>query len=155
MPELDGLIRALDSAHWELSVALEELPDEDVWKRPDPRLLSVGELAAHIAYGEASSFFGDFPISITANPVAYYPSAVGNPAVGQMGAEAILKEIQRVHLACKEAFLADPKPAGEINSLRGDWTWEYTLQYAAFHVAYHTGQIYSVRHLLGHETVDN
>jgi len=24
-----------------------------------------------------------------------------------------------------------------------------------FHVAYHTGQAYSVRHLLGHETEDN
>lgn len=156
MPELDSLIKALDSAHWELSEAFVNLPDEDLWKRPHPKLLSVGELAAHIAYGEASSFFGeDFEIAITPTPVAYYPSAVENPVVGEMGSEAALKEVQRVHLACKEAFLANPKPAGEINPLRGDWTWEYTLQYAAFHVAYHTGQIYSVRHLLGHETVDN
>ncbi len=34
-------------------------------------------------------------------------------------------------------------------------TWGNLVQYQVFHVAYHTGQIYSVRHLLGHETEDN
>jgi hypothetical protein len=29
------------------------------------------------------------------------------------------------------------------------------LKYAVFHVSYHVGQIYSVRHLLGEETPDN
>jgi uncharacterized damage-inducible protein DinB len=29
------------------------------------------------------------------------------------------------------------------------------LRYAAFHIAYHTGQMYSARHLLGEVTPDN
>jgi len=34
-------------------------------------------------------------------------------------------------------------------------TYGAFLTYAAFHVAYQTGQMYSVRHLLGEETPDN
>jgi uncharacterized damage-inducible protein DinB len=34
-------------------------------------------------------------------------------------------------------------------------TWGANLRYMVFHVAYHTGQIYSARHFLGHETPDN
>jgi uncharacterized damage-inducible protein DinB len=38
---------------------------------------------------------------------------------------------------------------------RDDWAWGDTLQYMAFHIAYHTGQMYSARHLMGHETANN
>jgi hypothetical protein len=52
MANLELLIKALDTAHWELGEAFKGLSDEDVWKRPHPRLLSVGELASHIAFWE-------------------------------------------------------------------------------------------------------
>jgi hypothetical protein len=149
-------MKALDAAHWELSEAFKGLPDDDVWKRPDPRLLSVGELAAHVAYWEAKSFFGDgFESPLTAHPSHYYASNVGDPFEARMGADEVLGELRRIHEAVRAACLAQPHDSEEVNPNRGDWTWGYTLEYQAFHVAYHAGQIYSVRHLLGHQTVDN
>lgn len=156
MATLDLLIKALDTAHWELGEAFKGLPDSDVWKRPDPRLLSVGELAAHVAYWEAKSFFGDdFESPLALNAARYYTSNVAEPFELPMGATAVHGEVQRVHEAAKAAFLAHPHDSEEVNANRGDWTWGFTLEYQAFHVAYHTGQMYSVRHLLGHHPVDN
>ena len=156
MTDLETLMKALDSAHWELSEAFKGLPDEDVWKRPHPRLLSVGEQAAHIAYWEAQSFFGDtFKSPLTASAASYYTSNVEEPFELAMGAEAVFAEVSRIHQACKTSFAAEPHAFEDVNSHRGTWTWGATIEYQVFHVAYHTGQIYSVRHLLGHETVDN
>jgi hypothetical protein len=156
MANLAQLIKALDTAHWELSEAFKGLPDVDLWKRPDPRLLSVGELAAHVAYWEAKSFFGDeFESPLTVDLARYYSASVEAPIELQMGAEEVIGEVRRIHEAGKAAFSAQPHDSEEVNSNRGDWTWGFTLEYQAFHVAYHTGQMYSVRHLLGHQPVDN
>lgn len=156
MANLDLLVKALDSAMWELSEAFKGLPDADVWRRPDPRLLSVGELAGHIAYGEAQSFLGEGFDSPLAGPgFSYYAANVADPVSLSMGAEEVLAEVRRVHEACKAAILAEPRDTEEPSPFREGWTWGYVLEYQGFHVAYHTGQIYSVRHLLGHETVDN
>lgn len=156
---MDGtelLIKALDSAIWELSEAFDGMPDEDVWKRPAARLLSVGELAAHIAYGEVVSILADgLESPFTVPAVRYYPYSVEEPLVLPMSAAEVYAEVKRVHEACKADLLAHPRPLDETNPIRTDWTWGYTLQYQAFHIAYHTGQIYSVRHLLGHQTADN
>lgn len=156
MSELGVLFKALDMALWELSEAFSGLPDGDVWVRPNPKLLSVGELAAHVAYWEAQSFFGEeFESPLTVASSRYYTTTVDEPFSLSMSAEEVLAEVRRVHEACKAEFAANPPSADEVNVHRGDWTWSFTLQYQAFHVAYHTGQMYSVRHLLGHETVDN
>jgi hypothetical protein len=72
-----------------------------------------------------------------------------------MSAEEVLKEVQRIHGLCKASFVANPHESEEPNPNREGWSWGQTMEYQAFHVAYHTGQMYSVRHLLGHETVDN
>jgi len=157
MAALDLLVKALDTAHWELSEAFKGLPDGDVWKRADPRLLSVGELAAHIAYWEARSFVGEGVIEspLIVEAARYYTSNSTAPFTLPMGAEEVFGEVKRVHEAAKASFLANPHDSEDKNPNRDDWTWGWTLEYQAFHVAYHTGQIYSVRHLLGHETVDN
>jgi hypothetical protein len=152
----DLLIRALDEAIWELSEAFREMPDADLWCRADPRLLSVGELACHIAYGEATSL----PLEGLESPLLiedarYYPVTIDGSIELEMSAEALFQEVQRVHDACKAAFLALNPDLEAVNPLREDWTWGYTLRYQAFHIAYHTGQIYSARHLLGHTTPDN
>lgn len=149
------LIEALDNAHWELSEALQGMPDEDLWRRADPRLLSVGELVAHMAYGEAVAILGSVENPLVTGAADYYLRNVDAPFALPLGSEAIRAEHQRVHEACKTWFLAESPDLSAQNPHRPDWTWSYTLQYMAFHVAYHTGQIYSVRHLLGHETVDN
>lgn len=157
MASLDLIVKALDAAHWELSEAFKGMPDEDVWKRPDPRLLSVGELAAHVAYWEARSIIGeggiDSPLIVEA--ARYYTSNSKEPFELPMGAEQVFGEVKRVHEAAKAAFLANPHDSEEPNPNRDDWSWGWTLEYQAFHVAYHTGQMYSVRHLLGHQPVDN
>lgn len=156
MSDLDFLVKALDTAHWEMGEAFKGLPDEDVWKRPDPRLLSVGELAAHVAYGEAESFLGSgFESPLVVGAAHYYTRNVDQPFELPMRAEAVLSELRRVHEAAKAAWAANPHDPEEPNPHRDGWSWGMTLEYQAFHVAYHTGQIYSVRHLLGHQTVDN
>jgi uncharacterized damage-inducible protein DinB len=157
MANLDLLVKALDTAHWEMSEAFKGLLDEDVWRRPVPQLLSIGELAAHIATGEAIFFFGEAGVEspLVTPAVRYYTSNVTAPFVLEMGAAEVLEEVQRVHALCKASFAADPRDSGEPNPNREEWTWGATFEYQAFHVAYHTGQIYSARHLLGHETVDN
>lgn len=156
MANLDLLIKALDTAHWEMSEGFKGLADGELWRRPDSRLLSVGELAAHVAYWEAQSFLGDGVESALAVAAGrYYTTNQREPFALQLGAAEALQEVQRIHDLCKASFQANPHDSDEPNPFREGWTWGQTVEYQAFHVAYHTGQIYSVRHLLGHETVDN
>ena len=155
MASLDLLVQALDHALWEMGEGFKGLPDADVWKRPHPRLLSVGELAAHVAYGEAQAILGGFESPLIVKNAEYYPHTLAVPLDLPLGADAVYAEVQRVHDACKAALVAEPHDSEDRNPQREGWTWGYVLEYMAFHVAYHTGQIYSVRHLLGHETVDN
>ncbi len=56
---LETALKALDLCYFEVTEAFKALADENVWKRPSPVLLSVGELAGHIAYWEAVRFAGD------------------------------------------------------------------------------------------------
>lgn len=148
-------IKPLDSAIWEMSEVFDGLTDEDVWVRAHPRLLSVGELAAHVAYGEVQSFFDEFSSPFVTEDIRYYPVTVENPMVLTMGAQEVFAEVKRVHEACKERFLAEKPDLDSKSPYREEWTWSYVLEYMAFHIAYHTGQMYSVRHLLGHETNNN
>lgn len=154
MASLAPFLKALDDALWEMGEAFKGLPDADVWRRADPRLLSVGELAAHVAYWEAQAFFGDAPPeSPLVTPAArYYTSNSKEPFALDLDADAVLEEVRRVHVLCKSVSIPDSE---EPCPHREGWTWGYALEYQAFHVAYHTGQMYSVRHLLGHETPDN
>lgn len=156
MEALDVLLDALDLAHWELGEAMTGMPDGDLWIRPHPSLLSVGELLAHIAYGESSHLTGGAVASPIAERAArYYSVTLESPMSLAMSADELYQEVQRVHGLARTA-VAELRPSLEaVNPWRDDWTWRDTLKYMAFHAAYHTGQVYSVRHLLGHETVDN
>lgn len=157
MPNLDLIIKALNTAHWELGEAFKNLPDEDVWKRAHPSLLSVGELAAHIAYWEARSILGEGAIEspICEKAAQYYTINAPAPFQLPLKAEEVYAELTRVHDACKNQITENPRDSEDPNPNREGWTWGMTLEYQAFHLAYHTGQIYSVRHLLGHQTEDN
>lgn len=155
MTGIEALVKAWDTCHWELGEAFKGLGDDDVWRRADPALLSIGEIAGHIAYGEATNccLTADSPLVDEAN--RYYPVTVRDPFVAQLGAEETYGEIQRIHALAKESFLEKSFDPDALNPRRPDWTWLATLEYMVFHTAYHTGQIYSVRHLMGHETEDN
>ena len=152
----EPLVRVWEMGYFELGEALTALADADAWKRPHPKLLSVGEIVAHLVHWEASDFIGPGAEGPVFAPAAqYYTANVDNPFVLEVGGEALLTEARRNFEACKAAFLSAPRGQDEPNPNREGWTWGQTLDYKVFHIAYHTGQIYSVRHLLGHETVDN
>lgn len=157
------LIEVWAEAHREFAIALNGTPTEDVWRRAHPRLLSVGELAGHVAYWQAvwATGGGDARPDLAALPVQspllndafrYYTSSVENAFTLDLDAAQLLTEVTRIHEAAK-AIAAEK---GKDEPYPGQWgTWGNFVQYQAFHVAYHTGQIYSVRHMLGHETEDN
>ena len=163
MTNLETLVEAWDEAYREFNIALDNFPEEDLWKRPHPKLLSVGELAGHVALAQAIWVFGDgnykpdvedLPIKspLFSSIFRYYPYTVDQPTQLELDSKQVRKEVNRIHAEAKTRVAGkdkdDPYP--------GQWgTWGNLVQYQVFHVAYHTGQAYSVRHLLGHETEDN
>lgn len=163
MSTLTPLIEAWDEGHREFEIALGGLPDEELWTRAHPRLLSVGELAGHVAYWQAVWILGagnnrpdlaSLPIEspLLDHGFRYYTSSVEAPHRVDLGTRQVLDEVMRVHEAAKAAVAGKEKD----EPYPGQWgTWGYLVQYQVFHIGYHTGQVYSVRHLLGHETEDN
>ena len=170
---LDTYLRVLDLCYFEVTEAFKGLEDKHVWQRPDGGLLSVGELAGHVAYWEAVRFAGegkegtsspDLSKCKVSSPLidprfAYYPTTLATPpseAQLAMTAPEVRDELLRVHqesvahLTALNPDLESPAPWWPSHSNYGEY-----LRYAAFHVAYHTGQMYSVRHLLGEQTPDN
>ena len=173
-------LRLLEQGYYEVKFAFEGLADEHVWKRPAEGLLSVGELAGHIAYWEAVRLAGeggtpdpeangisllpDLAKCRVSSPLidhrfAYYPTTLATPPSEQhlaMTAEQVCRELLRVHAESVAHFkalnadLASPVPGWPPN-----WTYGAFLEYLVFHVGYHNGQMYSVRHLLGEQTPDN
>lgn len=163
MSTLAPLIGAWDEAHREFAIAFEGLTTEDLWRRAHPRLLSVGELAGHVAYwqavwvlggGDARPDLHSLPIQspLVDNGFRYYTLQVDTPYSLSLDADQVLEEVARVHEFAKQTVT----PYASEDAYPGQWgTWGNLVQYQAFHVAYHTGQAYSVRHLMGHETEDN
>ena len=167
-------LEALEEGYYEVKFAFEGLADENVWKRPAEGLLSVGELAGHIAYWEAVKLAGEGAGGEHLKPnlakcrissplidprFGYYSTTIATPPSEQhlaMTAEQVCRELVRVH----EEAVADFKARNpDLDSTAPGWPPNYTyrvfLAYAPFHVAYHTGQMYSVRHLLGEEPPNN
>lgn len=169
---VEACLRALELGYFEVKFAFEGLADENVWKRPAEGLLSVGELAGHIAYWEAVRLAGeggeqpepDLVKCRVSSPLidrrfGYYPTTLATPPSEQhlaMTAEQVCRELLRVH---EEAVAHFKAMNPDLESTAPGWPPNYTygefLKYAGFHVGYHTGQMFSVRHLLGEETPDN
>lgn len=165
MASLVAVVDAWDLGHWEFGEALDGLADEDLWRRPTPTLLSIGEIMGHMAYWEAIRFTGpvveDDPRgSLVDARFRYYDTTLADPVVLPLGVAQAAAELKRVHDAAAAVVrAADPdsqaRPPAEITGMWDDATWGDLVMYMAFHVGYHTGQAYSVRHLLGHMTKDN
>ncbi|HZH99403.1 MAG TPA: DinB family protein [Fimbriimonadaceae bacterium] len=163
MSSLNPLLVAWDEAHREFAIALNGVPDEDLWKRPHPRLLSIGELAGHVAYWQASWLLGggDDRPDLSTLPIQspflnhafrYYTPSLDTPVALPMNTEEVAREVISIHQICRTVAAERESDS----SYGGQWgTWGNLVQYQVFHVAYHAGQVYSVRHLLGHETEDN
>jgi uncharacterized damage-inducible protein DinB len=158
---VDVYLDALEMCYFEVTEAFRGLADENVWKRPAEGLLSVGELAGHVAYWEARKFAGEGKVSspLIDERFRYYQTTLATPPSEDhlaMTAEEVCREALRVHEEAVAHFRAlNP----DLESHPPGWPPEYTyrefLKYAVFHVGYHTGQMYSARHLLGEETPDN
>jgi hypothetical protein len=163
----EASLKLLSLGYYEVQFAFEGLADEHVWKRPAPGLVSVGELAGHHAYWEAIRLAGegeDLTKCRISSPLIdrrfrYYPDTLAttpSPEHLAMTGKQVYEEMLRVHEAAV-AYLKELSPDSDT-PIPGDangFTYGQFLEYAVFHIAYHTGQMYSVRHLLGEETPDN
>lgn len=172
---LETYLDLLEMDYFEIGEAFKGLADENVWKRPADGLLSVGEIAGHICYWEASRLAGDggnldehsatdtgacrVSSPLIDSRFAYYPkNLVTSPSEEHlaMSANDVFRELMRVHTESVAAYReSSPDLAGGAPDWSEGMTHKDILKYLVFHVAYHAGQIYSVRHLLGEETVDN
>ncbi len=164
---LDVYLKLLEQDYFELGEAFKGLADENVWKRPAEGLLSVGELAGHIAYWEAIRLAGegeDLAKCKVASPLIdprfrYYTTTIATPPSEQhlaMTAEQVHGELVRIHEESLAHFKAvNPDLGNAAPDLPGNFTYGAQLEYLVFHIAYHTGQMYSARHLLGEEPPDN
>jgi len=87
----------------------------------------------------------------------YYTSNIETSPTDEqraMSAEQVFSELTRIHREATE-FLKLRVTDLEAKAPYWGSTYEELLKYMPFHAAYHTGQIYSVRHLLGETTPDN
>ena len=168
---VEAYLEVLELTYFEVQEAFKGLADAHVWQRPADGLLSVGELAGHIAYWEAVRLAGDgrqnTPLdqqtSMVSSPLidgrfCYYPMTLAHlPSEAQraMTAEQVCRELLRVHEEGVAHFKALSPDLDSAAPGSPQFTYREYLKYASFHVAYHTGQIYTARHLLGEETPDN
>lgn len=162
-------LEMLEEAYFEVKLAFDGLADGHLWKRPGIGLLSIGEMAGHMAYWEAVKLVGEGWESETAktrlqSPLIdprfrYYPMPDALPLPPELlslSAPQVCAELLRVHQEAVADFRSrtpdlDSVPPG----CPPEFTYRAFLSYAPIHVAYHTGQIYSARHLLGDTTPDN
>ncbi len=168
-PEVETLIDAWHWMYFETDLAFRGLSEENLHRRPSPCLLSVSENVAHVARSEASivyryllgqqpdawadclfreAQFG-WPPTMLEGPVS--------PELVRMSSPDVMAEYLRQHERCY-AMARDLKlPADHLFTDGWDriCTVRDRLRIAAYHVAYHTGQIYSARHALGETTPDN
>lgn len=160
---LEHYLTLLELDYFEAPFAFEGLADENVWKRPAEGLLSIGELAGHIAHNEAMRLAATAEGCLVQSPLiderfAYHPKTIAQPptdAQRAMGAAAVCAEMLRVHRESVARLRErDPDPA-DVPPGMPEWTYGESLKYTVFHVAYHVGQMYSARHLLGDIPPDN
>ena len=155
--------------YFETDLAFGGLAEPNVHRRPGPGLLSVSEHVAHVARSEASiinrylfgqpaeewadclfreKLFG-WPPTMLERPV--------HPELAQMSGKEVMDEYLLQHSRCYA--LAKTLTMRPDHVFSDDWervkTLRDRLRIAAYHVAYHTGQIYSARHALGEETPEN
>ena len=147
--------------------SFEGLADENVWKRPAEGLLSVGEIAGHMAYWQTVRLAGEgedmdkckVKSLLIDKRFRYYTSTVDTQPNEQqlaMTASQVCSELIRVHEETKAQFKAlNPDLDSSIPGLDAWQTYGFSLKYMIFHASYHVGQIYSARHLLGETTPDN
>ena len=165
--ELRCILELLEQGFYELKFAFEGMDSINLWRRPAESILSAGEIAGHLAYWEAVRLAGEgedlslcnVKSLLVDNRFRYFshnlPSEI-SPELAAMSPEDVWFELQRVHAeSLQNLDLINPDTDAKIPGDPSGFTYKQYLQYAVFHTAYHCGQIYTIRHLLGETTPDN
>jgi len=161
MAFIDSQSQAWDSAHWEFSLVFENLLNDDLWRRAHPNLLSVGEIVCHMVYWQlnyANKFKPEVGLASPLNhdEARYYLTTVEKPLQLDLTVQEVAQEFDRVQKEVKAVFQQVDAERDSPLTIEGPGrTFGEFADYMVFHVAYHTGQAFSVRHLMGHKTNDN
>lgn len=167
--EVSHLVEAWHWMYFETDLLFGGLSEANLHRRPAPGLLCVSEHIAHLARSEASIvnryMFGQSRESLDdclfRRPEFGWPPTMVegpvNPELARLTAAEVKSEFLRQHERCYSLAQTITLPAD--HRFDDDWARVTTvrdrLRIAAYHVAYHAGQIYTARHLLGEETPEN
>lgn len=167
--EVRGLIETWHWMYFETDLVLGGIAAEHLHQRPAPNLLAISEHLAHVARSEASIVFRyllgrpdeEWQTSVLTRDVFGWPPTMLEKPIEEDLASLTLAEIAGEYLSlhdrCYRAALTLELPAD--HAFEDAWdrvtTVRDRLRIAAYHVAYHAGQIYSARHLLGEDTPEN
>ncbi len=167
--EVRHLVEAWHWMYFETDLAFGGLSPQNLHRRPGPGLLAISEHVAHVVRSEASiinrGLFGQSPRQwedcLLRQPEFGWPPTMLegpiNPELERMSVDEVMDAYLRQHSRCYE--LAQTCHLSPDHVFKDHWerctTVRDRLRIAAYHVAYHTGQIYSARHLLGEETPEN
>jgi len=168
-PEVRTLVEAWHWMYFEVDLVFEGIQPENLHRRPSPNLLSVSEHCAHLVRSEASIveryLFGRPPEqwadSLMRRTVFGWPPTMlespVEPELARLNLAEVKDGLMHEHGRCLQAARSLALPVG--HRFEDDWarcpTVADRLRIAAYHVAYHMGQIYSARHMLGEETPEN
>lgn len=163
----------IEAWHWsyvDFDMIFEGLAEKHLHARPGPGALSISEGCAHLMRSEASIIlrylFGEPPELwedhfMLKAPYGWPPDILMAPVDLRLR-EMTAKEI-RLMVLDRHERLYQRSSSLDLpldHRFEDDWsgpapTVEVRLRFAAYHVAYHAGQMYEARHLLGETTPDN
>lgn len=167
MIEYQSIVDSLEFNYLDADRALDGVEPSHLHVRINPQTLSISEQVAHIAYCEALGVFGfldersqdEWPVeSRLLQPTFWYPPEMLNSPIHNdlvtMDLSAIKSEWQNVHrsVVARLRELEQTVDAPMPKAWAPDKTVGGHLRYLSYHVAYHVGQIYLMRHLLGETT---
>lgn len=167
--EVRHLVEAWHWMYFETDLVLGGVHAEHLHRRPAPNLISISEHLAHVARSEASIVCRylagqadhEWHTSVLRKPIFGWPPTMLESDVdvelASMDLDALKGEYLRLHEECYALALTLDLSADcefqdgwdRVTSVRD------RLRIAAYHVGYHAGQIYTVRHLFGEETPEN
>lgn len=155
--------------YFEADFLFDGLSESNLHRRPGQNLLSVSEHVAHLVRSEASiveRYLWGRPEEEWADSLmrrakfGWPPTLLEQPVdseLAQLSIAVVYEELMSQHARCYQSALALELSADF--EFGDDWdrcrTVRDRLRIAAYHVAYHAGQIYSARHMLGEETPEN
>lgn len=167
--EVRTLVEAWHWMYFETDLLFEGLNPENLHRRPAPNLLAVSEHVAHVVRSEASiiaRFLLGQPESewskrqLCKKLFGWPPTMLESP----IDAELATMSVSDVFAAYVEQHeknyqLVSTLELTAAHMFEDDWdrckTVRDRLRIAAYHVGYHSGQIYTTRHLLGEDTPEN